>query len=199
MRGISLASLAFETALPLSRWRCGEASSTSTDAPWYRPSRRAIVTDILDFAELSARTFCTSPRELSSRQGTSESADAPQSPRELNGVSERPMIIGMPTTSRSQQRYDHRLRDLLQRPGDLSLATDLGVPRSTARGWLGAAPRAVVSLDVAHLTELELRREILKLRRRVKKLAALLRLALALLHASGFRLSGERLPDVPAK
>ena len=109
------------------------------------------------------------------------------------------MIIGMPTTSRSQQRYDHRLRDLVQRTGDLSFATDLGVPRSTARGWLGAAPRAVVSLDVAHLTELELRQEILKLRRRVKKLAALLRLALALLHASGFRLSGERLPDVPAK
>ena len=31
------------------------------------------------------------------------------------------------------------------------------------------------------------------------KLAALLRLALALLHASGFRLSGERLPDGPSK
>ena len=37
------------------------------------------------------------------------------------------------------------------------------------------------------------------LRRRVEKLAALLRLALALLRASGFRLSGERLPDGPAK
>jgi transposase InsO family protein len=109
------------------------------------------------------------------------------------------MIIGMPTTSRSLHRYDHRLRDLVQRTGDLSLATDLGVPRSTARGWLGVAPRAVVSLDVAHLTDLELRQEILKLRRRVEKLAALLRLVLALLHASGFRLSGERLPDGPAK
>ena len=45
----------------------------------------------------------------------------------------------------------------------------------------------------------ELREEILKLRRRVEKLAALLQLALALLLASGFRLSGERLPDGPAK
>src|SRR3989441_5730897 len=105
----------------------------------------------------------------------------------------------MTTTSRPQQRYDHRLRDLVQRTGDLTIATDLGVPRSTARGWLGAAPTVVVSLEVANLTEPELRQEILKLRRRVEKLAALLRLALALVHTSGFRLSGERLPDGHAK
>jgi putative transposase len=104
------------------------------------------------------------------------------------------MIIRMPT-SRPQQRYDHRLRALVRRTGDLSIATALGVPRSTARGWLGAAPLVVVSLEVADPTESELRQEILKLRRRVEKLAALLRLALALLHTSGFRFSGERLPD----
>ena len=49
------------------------------------------------------------------------------------------------------------------------------------------------------LTEQELRQEILKLRRRVEKLAALLRLALALLHTSGFKLAGARLPDGHAK
>jgi transposase InsO family protein len=52
-------------------------------------------------------------RELSSRLRT---------PRigleELSGVSQRPRIIRMTTTSRSQQRYDHRLRDLVQRTGD---------------------------------------------------------------------------------
>ena len=53
----------------------------------------------------------------------------------------------------------------------------------------------VVSLDAADLTEPELRQEILKLRRRVEKLAALLRLALALLHTSGFKFSGERVPN----
>ena len=105
----------------------------------------------------------------------------------------------MSSTSRPQQRYDHRLRDLVQRTGDPSIATDLGVPRSTARGWLGATPTGVVTLDLADLTEPELRQEILMLRRCVEKLAALLRLALALLRASGFRLSGERLPDGPAK
>jgi putative transposase len=76
---------------------------------------------------------------------------------------------------------------------------ELGVPRSTARGWLGATSKVVVSLEVTDLAAPELRQEILKLRRRVEKLAALLRLALALLRASGFRLSGERLPDGHAK
>src|SRR3981081_2896662 len=98
----------------------------------------------------------------------------------------------MPTTARPQRRYDHRLRNLVQRTGDVTVATDLGVPRSTARGWLGAAPTVVVGLNGADLTEPELRQEVLNLRRRVQKLSALLRLALALLRTSGFRLTGAR-------
>ena len=46
------------------------------------------------------------------------------------------MIIRMTTSRRPQQRYDHRLRDLVHSTGDATIATDLGVPRSTARGWL---------------------------------------------------------------
>jgi putative transposase len=69
------------------------------------------------------------------------------------------------------------------------------VPRSTARGWLGDRQTVVVSLDVAKLKALELQQEVLELRRRVKKLTALLRLALALLRTSGFTLTRERLPD----
>src|SRR5437879_11062317 len=102
-------------------------------------------------------------------------------------------MISPMTTARPQQCYDHRLRELVHRTGDLTIATDLGVPPSTARGWLGTAPTVVVSLEVADLTELELRQEVLTLRRRVQKLAALLRLALLLLRVSGFTLSGERL------
>jgi putative transposase len=105
----------------------------------------------------------------------------------------------MPTTARPQQRYDHRLRHLVERTGDMTVATNLGVPRSTARGWLGVAPTVVVCLDVADLTEPEMRQEVLKLRRRVQKLTALLRLALALLRTSGVRLTGARLPDGRAK
>jgi putative transposase len=104
-------------------------------------------------------------------------------------------MISPMTTARPQQRYDHRLRELVHRTRDLTIATDLGVPPSTARGWLGTAPTVVVSLEVADLTELELRQEVLTLRRRVQKLAALLRLALVLLRVSGFTLSGERLLD----
>ncbi len=73
-----------------------------------------------------------------------------------------------------------RLRDLVHRTEDVTIATDLGVPRSTARGWLRTAPEVVVSLDVTHLSEPELQHEILQLRRRVEKLAVLLQLVLAL-------------------
>src|SRR5947209_17989817 len=52
-------------------------------------------------AELSPRTFCTFQRELSSRRST-----LPIVLEELSGVRERPMIMSMPTTPRTQQRYD---------------------------------------------------------------------------------------------
>jgi hypothetical protein len=105
----------------------------------------------------------------------------------------------MPTTARPQLHYDHRLRNLVQRTADVTIATDLGVPRSTARGWLGKRPNVVVSLDVTDLRASELHQEVLELRRRVKKLTALLRLVLALHRSSGFTLTHARLPDGRAK
>ncbi len=110
-------------------------------------------------------------------------------------MNEGPMIVSMPNKARPQQRYDHRLRDFVHHTGDVTIATDLGVPRSTARGWLNRPPGVVVSLDLTHLSQQELLHEIVQLRRRVDKLAALLRLALALLRSSEFTLTGERLPD----
>ena len=59
----------------------------------------------------------------------------------------------MTTTLRRQRRYDHRLRELVHLTGDVTIATDVGVPRSTARGWLRQPPQAVVSLEVTTLTE----------------------------------------------
>jgi transposase InsO family protein len=105
----------------------------------------------------------------------------------------------MMTAGRPQQRYDHRFRDLVRGSADVTIATHLGVPRSTARSWRGKAPRIVVSLDVLDLSAPELQLEILQLRRRVRKLTALLRLAFALLQSSGFTLAHERLPDACAK
>jgi putative transposase len=121
------------------------------------------------------------------------------SSRLLSGVHEPAMIILMMTSRRSQQRYDHRLRVLVHRTGDVTIATDLGVPRSTARGWLDRSPKVVVSLDATNVKTSELQEEVLELRRRVKKLTALLRLTLALLRSSGFALAHERLPDGRAK
>ena len=110
-------------------------------------------------------------------------------------MKERPTILSMPTTARPQQRYDHRLWDLVQGTGDVTIATDLGVPRSTARGWLGKPPKVVVSLNVTDQRASELQQEVLEVRRRAKKVTALLRLAVALLRSSGFTLTHKRLPD----
>jgi hypothetical protein len=76
-----------------------------------------------------------------------------------------------PTTAtrRVQHHYDHRLRDLVQRTGETTIATNLGVPRSTAQGWLAKGPTVVVSLDVTNLNASALEQEVLVLRRRVKK------------------------------
>jgi hypothetical protein len=105
------------------------------------------------------------------------------------------MIIRMTTSRRPQQRYDHRLWDLVHNTGDVTIATDLGVPRSTACGWLRKAARVAGTMDVTNVKTSELQQEVLELRRRVKKLTALLRLALALLRSSRFTLTHERLPD----
>ena len=58
-------------------------------------------------------------------------------------------------------------------------------------------PTVVIGLDVADLTELELRQEVLKLRRRVQKLTALLRLALALRRTSRFASQERRSSHCP--
>ena len=96
-------------------------------------------------------------------------------------------MICVTTAIRPQQRYDHRLRELVRRTGELQLATGRGVPRSTARGGRGVSSKAVVSLTGADQTEAELRQEIVTLQRRVAKLAALLRLALVLRPRRGLR------------
>jgi hypothetical protein len=107
----------------------GAASSSQSPTSPARPRAPVPATTLTPDlrAELSARTIGTFSRELSARRRTT-----PHVPEKLRWVSERPMIIRMMTRSGSQRRYDHRLRDLVQRTGDLTIATDLGVPRSTA-------------------------------------------------------------------
>ena len=110
---------------------------------------------------------------------------------------ERPMIIPMPTTARPQQCYDHRLRNLAQRTGDVTVATDLGVPRSTARGWRGADGRGLSGCGRPHGAGTPTGG--LEAAAPCPEARGALRLALALLRTSGFSLTGERLPDGRAK
>ena len=60
---------------------------------------------------------------------------------------------GMP---RVQNTYDHRLRDLVQRTRDMTLATSAGVPRSTASGWLREPNRTTISIETLSMEEQDL-------------------------------------------
>ena len=102
---------------------------------------RAVCADILHFSArvlvaMSLRTWSAAPRRVVGVERGARTAD------------DRPMT----TTARPQQRYDYRLRELVHRTRDVTVATDVGVPRSTARDWLRVAPQAVVSLDVTTLS-----------------------------------------------
>ncbi len=102
-------------------------------------------------------------------------------------------------SQRPQQTYDHRLRNLVRETRDLGIATQLGVPRSTAAGWLRAEPQDVISVDVLDMRELQLQAEVLKQRRRIRLLGTVVGLLLALVRVSRFRLDGLRLPEGEAR
>jgi transposase InsO family protein len=84
------------------------------------------------------------------------------------------------TATRSQLSFDHRLVRLVQETGDATIATRLGVPRSTAAGWLHRAPRPVVAVAREEETISTLRRRVVRLERRCERLGAVLRLLVAL-------------------
>ena len=105
----------------------------------------------------------------------------------------------MPTTTRIQRRYDHRLRDLVQTTGDLDLAVRHGVPRSTARGWRTKTTTEVVSLDVLELDTIRLQHDVIRLRQRIQRLVSLLRMVLIVLKVSGISFARVRLPEGTTK
>lgn len=82
---------------------------------------------------------------------------------------------------RPQRTYDHRLVRLVQDTGDIALATGVGVPRSTAAGWLNQAPRAAASATACEASIQRLLLRVATLERRLQRCMALLRVLLALL------------------
>jgi transposase InsO family protein len=77
----------------------------------------------------------------------------------------------------------------------VSYAVQCGVPRSTARGWLNTPSVEVITLDSLDMDAAQLQREVLRLKTRIRKLIALLRVLLVVLRMSRFRLNQVRLPD----
>jgi len=101
--------------------------------------------------------------------------------------------------SACRRAYDHRMRDLVCEERDPGLFHHLGVPRSTAVSWIRRGPRPVVSAEVLSLDHAELQAEVLALRRRIRFLLAIIRLAFLLVRLSGFRLDAQRVHDGETK
>jgi len=99
----------------------------------------------------------------------------------------------------SPKTYDHRLRNLVYSTQDVSLALDLGVPRSTAYGWIRNEPPEVVTLDDLNLNEQQLQYELLKIQRRCKRLTAIVRLLVVMIRTIGIRIDYSRIPETHRK
>jgi putative transposase len=104
----------------------------------------------------------------------------------------------MPATG-CRRAYDHRMRDLVCEERDPRLFRHLGVPRSTAVSWIRRGHRPVVSADVLAMDGAELQAEVLALRRRIRLLLAIVRLAFLVVRLSGFRLDSQRVPQGETK
>jgi hypothetical protein len=73
------------------------------------------------------------------------------------------------------------------------------IPRSTVSTWRCRDSRPVVTIEPLDQDRQQLVDTIAKLDRRVRILAAIVRILLAMLRASGFALAGERLPEGSSK
>ena len=102
---------------------------------------------------------------------------------------------GMTHTALTQRRYDHRLKCFVQKTGNIAIATECGIPASTARGWLTQSRTEVVSLELFDLNTTQLQQEVIKLRRQIAKLTSVLRLVIVVLQVSGFSLRRWRVSD----
>lgn len=106
----------------------------------------------------------------------------------------------MIATPRIQRRYDHRLQAMVKSAGSIEIALEHGIPRSTARGWLRDHDlSSVVSIEVIDQDTASLQLEMLALRRKVKRLTALLRLMFVVFKLSQFSLARTRVQNAKDK
>ena len=95
--------------------------------------------------------------------------------------------------------YDPRVRELIHATGNPDLFPELGMPRSTAAGWLRGNFKSAIGTEAVSATEIELYMKLAKLERRIQILLAVLRLLVVLVWVSGGKLTGKRLPGGKAK
>ena len=76
---------------------------------------------------------------------------------------------GMTAATRTQYRYDHRLKKLVRETGNIGVALEAGVPRSTAYGWLGDSHADVFTIDVLERDVADLEREVVLLQQGVAR------------------------------
>lgn len=97
----------------------------------------------------------------------------------------------MTARGRRQQRYDHRLKHLVQTTGNRAIAEKAGVPRSTLDAWLQQPTADVVTLNTVSLFDAALQKKIFDLESRIEILTAVMRLLLALIRIVDGGLNGD--------
>ena len=102
-------------------------------------------------------------------------------------------------TSHPRRTYDHRIKEHILRTGNPDLFPELEIPRSTVLSWVRLGAGEVVSLGTDREVEAALRVRIVQLEHRAAMLIAVLRLVLALLRISGFKLEHCRVADESGK
>ena len=98
--------------------------------------------------------------------------------------------------SATRRTYDHRIRQVIAASGDITVFSNLDIPRSTRRSWIRRGVPDVVSNEA---DEIDLRVQIAKLQRRVEVLAAVLRFLMTLVRATNANLVAQRVPAATAK
>jgi len=100
---------------------------------------------------------------------------------------------------RTRRAYDHRLREQVVRCGAKVVASHVQIPRSTASTWRRRGLRPVVTTEPFDQEKQHALDSSVRWQKRARAFAAVVRLLLALLRASGFSLTGMRLPEGQAK
>ena len=103
------------------------------------------------------------------------------------------------STAQTRCAYDHRIREQVVRTGTRCLPKHVTIPRSTVSTWRRRGSRPVVTIEPVEPDRQRLVDTIAELDHQKRILAAVVRVLLALLRASGFTLAGERLPKGAAK